>query len=276
MAAHPLRCVCAAAVVTALFVSASWAQETVAPVEAGGLVTGLTLEGDFGELVTSPGFGVRVDFNVTPRVAIEARGTFYPANEVPRFQSQGGQTWHVAIGGRAKFVRSRRWSLYGLLLPGVLRFSNAITGLEGESLKTGGSTHFALGLGGGVEFYPGARWVVHLELQSLLYAYQGVDFTPPPAASPATVAGMYAPASIEDTELAVAGIGYRFGSLRPVTHEQVVDARWEVIPQIGQHTSRQAHDPAELYSGPGIGASISRVLSEHVHADGTFTTFFRE
>src|SRR5262245_20355720 len=91
------------------------AQSALTPVEVGGGLAGIVLENDEVGARFSPGINARLDLNMTRRLALEARATWFPRQESIRYQFQGGRTFHLAAGVRAVFVEGRRFSLYGVL-----------------------------------------------------------------------------------------------------------------------------------------------------------------
>src|SRR5262249_23137215 len=96
----------------------AWAQQQSTPVQIAGEYSALGLDRGLRE-TGSPGLGVRVEVALTRRVEIEGRMTWFPANLVQEFQTQGGKTLQAAAGIRGKLFVSRDLSVYGLLLPGL-------------------------------------------------------------------------------------------------------------------------------------------------------------
>ena len=152
VSSRPLRSTLVATAWILLASAAASAQEQSAPVQIAGEFFALGLDHALGNGTGLAGLGLRVDLGLTRRVEVESRLIWFPANVAQEFQAQGGRTLQVATGIRGKFFVSRRASFYGLLLPGLLHFTNTVTGVTGNSLVTGGSTHFALDTGLGVEF----------------------------------------------------------------------------------------------------------------------------
>ena len=67
--------------------------------------------------ITYSGFGGRFDWNLSPRLAIESQGDFFPEHGAPFLLIQGGQTLEAVFGIRAKVVQTKRLSVFGLVRP---------------------------------------------------------------------------------------------------------------------------------------------------------------
>ena len=256
--------------VTTLNIGAS-AQDQSAPVEVGGQISGIRAEDDFG-YKTSSGFGVRVDFPITQRVAVDYRATFFPADESVRYQTQGGKTFQLTAGLRGKFISSRRVSGYGVVMPGLVHFTNTTTHFVSGSPMTGGATHFTIGMGGGVEIYPAPRWVAHFELTGILYSVPGTEVSRSAPGPTGAYLSLVLPATIENPWQISAGLGYRIGALRKPQPEQPVSGRWEVGPNINYFTSTTALGD-DLARSAGLGGFVSYRLWEHLDADASISGF---
>lgn len=224
----------------------------------------------------STGFGVRVDLGVTRRIEVESRLTWFPQNALQEFQAQGGRTLQFATGIRGKFFVSRRASFYGLLLPGLLHFTNAVTGVTGNSVVTGGSTHFALDTGLGVEFYPASRWTARGEVSGPLYGAPGGELARSAPSSSGNVLILSTPARFVNPWQVSAGVGYRLGSLREGSAEESVAGRWEIGGQVTQATSTDAlASDVSFRRTPALGAFVSYRLAPGVYADAALNAFLR-
>jgi hypothetical protein len=72
------------------------------------------------------GFGGRADVNLTRRLALDAQLDFFPQTLASFPQFQGGQTLRMSSGARGRFFQTKRLSVYGLMRPGLIHFTNAI------------------------------------------------------------------------------------------------------------------------------------------------------
>src|SRR5690349_10347961 len=106
------------------------AQNTRNRFEAGAEFSGIFLGTQEGTFRISPGPGGWIGIALTPRLDIESHVAWFPRSEAIGFKSQGGQTFHFTVRARGTLVRRGRLSLYGLVEPGVLRFSHTVTGLN--------------------------------------------------------------------------------------------------------------------------------------------------
>src|SRR5947209_11063239 len=114
------------------------------------------------------GVGGRYDFNFNRRIAFETQVDFFPKDIFPVYQRQGGKLTHVLVGVRAKAVQSRHFSVYGVLRPSLLIFTNVpqYSGPPGKlpGFTTRPQAQLALNLGGGVEYYPTPRLIARFEI----------------------------------------------------------------------------------------------------------------
>ena len=259
-----------------LVTPAASAQQAWTPVQITGELSALGLNRGSGEGTGSAGLGVRVDLRVTGRVDVESRLTWFPANLVQEFQAQGGQTLQAGAGVRGKFLRSRVASVYGLLMPGLLRFTNTVTGTIGPLSVTGGATHFALDTGVGVEFYPTSRWTVRSEVTGPLYGAPGAELGRSNPSPTGAVLTLSTPARFVNPWQVSAGVGYRLGSLRNEGVEAPVAGRWEIGGQVTQMTSTDALAVGVSFERtPALGAFASYRLSPAVYADAALNAFVR-
>jgi hypothetical protein len=108
------------------------------------------------------GFGGRFDWNLTRRLAFESQIDYFPENGLLLSLIQGGQTVQAVFGIRAKVIETRRFSVFGLVRPGLLHFSGVevLAGGSSISYTMQPATYFVLNLGGGIEYYASSRWVL--------------------------------------------------------------------------------------------------------------------
>lgn len=160
------------------FSSATQAQDQFTRFEVGGQFDGIRLLNAENQDVFKPGFGARLDVNLTRRLAFESAVDFFPRNapQTPFQGGQGGRTLQALFGLRAKFITTRRYSVYGVLRTGLTYETNNVNSLTLGPLdapffltRSGPATHFTLDLGGGVEFYPTRRWIFRAEADASPY-----------------------------------------------------------------------------------------------------------
>ena len=177
------------------FGSATQAQDQFTRVEVGGQFDGIRLLNAAGTPEFKPGFGARLDINLTRRLAFESTVDYFPRNapQISDEPGQGGRTLQALFGVRAKFVTTRRYSIYGVLRTGLTYETNNVNGLtlfdvgtEGfETRSSGPLTHFTLDLGGGIEIYPTQRWILRAEVDASPYFVGNLPLsiavTPPPS-----------------------------------------------------------------------------------------------
>ena len=201
--------------------SSTQAQDQLTRVEIGGQVDGIRLFNSQARVSLKPGFGARLDVNLTRRLAFESTLDFFP-RQAPQIFGQGGQTLQFTAGFRAKFVTTRRYSIYGVARPGFTRESNNLRAeddsfqplLTISSDRSGPLTHLTLDLGGGVEIYPTARWILRAEADLSSYFVGDVPlvFTTPPSGPFVVV--LPPTGEIFATWKISLGASYRFGALR--------------------------------------------------------------
>jgi len=258
---------------------AAGAQQASTPVQIAGEYSALgldrgPLEGPY-EGTGSTGLGVRVEFTLTRRVEVESRLTWFPANLLQEFQGQGGQTLQAAVGIRGKFFVWPRASVYGLLLPGLIHFTDTVTAVVNHSDVVGGSTHFALDTGWGVELYPSSRWTLRAEVSGPLYGSPGTVLVRQP-----TPYGDYTvsiAARFVNPWQVSAGVGYRMGSFQDRRVEHDVAGRWEIGGQVtrGTFTDALAEGPS-FQRNTALGAFASYRVAPAVYADVGINGFLRQ
>jgi hypothetical protein len=246
------------------------AQDQSSRVELGGQISAVRPD-EFDRRMWT-GMGVQVDFPVTQRVAVESRAVFFPRDEPVRYQTQGGKTFQLSTGFRGKFISSRRVSVYGVVMPGLVHFTHTTTHFENGSPLAGGATHFTVGMGGGVEIYPAPRWVAHFELSGILYSIPGAEVSRSSPGPTGAYLSLNVPGSIENPSQISAGLGYRIGGLRKRRPEQPESGRWEVGPNVSYFTSMTALGDDPRRSG-GVGGFASYRLSEYIDADASIGAY---
>lgn len=147
--------------------------------------TGLT-HNDFGTTKFTPGFGPRFTFNFNKNFSIDSSAYYFPCNEC-------GNKGHIAqaVAGLKAGKRFQRWGIFAKVRPGILtlgggQFDVVPTGAGGPfpfEFKTKGLDHFAVDLGGVVEFYPSRHIVTRFDLgDTILHSTRrtnnGLSFDP--------------------------------------------------------------------------------------------------
>ncbi len=128
---------------------------------------------------TNLGFGGRLGFRATRLLGVEGEASFYPSDvpgELPISSSRLEGLIGVKIGPRFD-----RFSVFGKLRPGFVRFSSApgpvacilIYPPPLNCVLAEGKTVMALDLGGGIELYPTKRSLVRIDVSDLLLRYPG-------------------------------------------------------------------------------------------------------
>jgi hypothetical protein len=212
---------------------------------------------------------------LTPRIAIETRVRLFPADTAPAL-SRGGKTFELFAGARATFASRGPVTIYGLLLPGLIRFSNAVTDVDRTSFRTGGTNHVALDMGMGAAVRLPGRWSAHVDWTGPLYGVRGAAYLSsfPPAAERGILEVEIAP-TIEATWQLNAGVSYRVGSL-----QRRADAPHRGGWLVGAEVGPIAYAPYVAITGKVIttthvGGFTSYPLTRWMDVDGSFNVFLR-
>src|SRR5271167_1431830 len=99
-------------------------QDQYTHLEFGGEFSTIRQTPDGGGGKNFPGFGARLDWNFNRRLAWEGEVDYFPEHAASLFLVQGGQTFQAVFGLRAKVIETRRLSVFGLIRPGLLHFSD--------------------------------------------------------------------------------------------------------------------------------------------------------
>jgi hypothetical protein len=128
---------------------------------------------------TEPGFGGRFTFNLNRSIAVEAVGNFFPhscrfcGGRVVGGDNSGNIT--QGLFGVKAGKRFQKWGIFAKGRPGVVSFSEGNSRFEiagsGFSILQSRQTHFAVDLGGVLEFYPSKRIVTRFEGGDTLIHY---------------------------------------------------------------------------------------------------------
>lgn len=199
-----------------------------------------------------PGLGGRFAWNFNRRLAFETQVDFFPEHsEVVNFL-RGRQTLQAVFGLRAKVVETSRFSVFGLVRPGLFHFTDVLTNSEGAGLATqrSAATYFVLNLGGGIEYYLTPRWVLRADIEGNPYRVPRQTRN-----SPSGPLGY--PGSIEDTTRLSFGVAYRAGTLKPVEAESNVAGNWEFGPLFSTLLTAPAGANSGLATLWGLGGYAS-------------------
>ena len=199
------------------------------------------------------GFGGRFDWNLNRRLALESQIDFFPENLLPLLSIQGGQTIQAAFGMRAKVVQTRRISVFGLVRPGFFHFTDALYSSpnSGTGFSTHPETHFAMNIGGGIEFYPSPRWVLRADIEGNPYRVPNSTVTGPGGGT------ILALGQIDDTTRLSFGVAYRPGRLINNEEEVKVCGKWEFGPLFStMFIAREGPDDG-VRTEPGFGGFAS-------------------
>jgi hypothetical protein len=135
-----------------LFSLVAVAQTSEHPITVGGFVGTIDLRASVDEKPL--GFGGRLTYDFNDNFALDGEAAYFPQNPSGNF----GQT--VALAGLKAGYRSEKVGVFGKVRPGVVHFG-------GDFFKTyngQSQSHFAVDVGGVLEFYPSQRVVVRVDL----------------------------------------------------------------------------------------------------------------
>jgi len=219
--------------------------------------------------VSYSGFGGRLDWNLTRRLAFESQLDFFPEDGVPLLLVQGGQTLQAVFGIRAKVVQTRHLSVFGLVRPGLLHFSGVTVLGSGSSVSyvQQPATYFVLNLGGGIEYYPSPRWVLRADIEGDPYRVPAF-FAP---GGPAVL-----PGKINDTTRLSFGVAYRPGALMENKKEINVPGKWEFGPLFSALMISREGLTDNVQTEPGLGGYASYRFYGVFYVDGDLLYFPRE
>ena len=215
-----------------------------------------------------PGFGGRFDWNFNRRLAFETEVDFFPEqSEVVSFR-RGGQTLQAVLGLRAKVLQTRRLSVFGLVRPGLLHFTDVLSYSPGAGQPTQklGATYFEVNLGGGIEYYVSPRWVLRADIAGNPYRV---------SQQTRNVAGVTLsyPGSVEDTTRLSFGVAYRPGTLRENEDETKVAGNWELGPLFSTLIAAPAGANGGVATLSGLGTYASYRFWRVLYFDGDILCF---
>lgn len=216
-----------------------------------------------------PGFGGRFDWNLNRRLALEGQVDFFPGHAESLLYRQGGRTLEGVFGLRAKVIQTRRLSVFGLVRPGVLHFSDVLfyNGDPTTLYGTKGVNYFVLNLGGGFEYYMTHRWAFRADIE-------GNPYRVPNATIPGS-GGTLVTGRIGDTTRLSFGLSYRPGEWIENEPERSVTGRWEVGPVFSTMVIAREGASDGVRVEPGVGGYASYKLYRVFYLDGDLLYFPR-
>jgi len=198
------------------------------------------------------GFGGRFDWNLNRRLALESQIDFFPEQSRPLLTIQGGQTIQAVFGVRAKVIQTRRLSVFGLIRPGLFHFTDVL--YFNSSSATGFAerpeTHFALNLGGGLEYYLNPRWVLRADIE-------GNPYRVPNTSVALSSGSALSVGKIDDTTRFSFGVAYRPGTLIENEKEASVSGKWEFGPLFSTMFIQREGPADGVRTEPGFGGYAS-------------------
>jgi hypothetical protein len=259
--------------VLAIWGSPALAQNNPTRFEIGAGFASLWQQSESGPFVPSPGLWVSFGTPLAHRLSLESQLAWFPTSTAARFKDQGGQALQFGVGVRGIFFENRRVAFSGLVLPGLVRFSNTVTdiGTLTDPAVIGPATHLALGLGLGFDVRLSDRISARIDALSTLYAYSG---TPDPQ-EPGFQISM--PSAVAQRWRMSAGVAYRLGAIRPPAAaaarrvEGTCNAGLQFAAVVLPSGAQQ-----EIRREPGLAGFVSCRVAEHIFADGAVTTFPRD
>ncbi|HMF55995.1 MAG TPA: hypothetical protein VK619_06525 [Pyrinomonadaceae bacterium] len=183
--------------------------------EVGFHFTSLTLD----SARTEPGLGARITYNATRNIAVEAEFDTWPHNARSILAPNGGRAAAVFAGVKIG-KRYDRWGIFAKVRPGVVTFTQGRVDIVPNGsgsqfpfdLLTERSTHFALDVGGVLEFYPTKRIVTRFDAgdTNIRYGATTVDTIQGPIGGPFVIVPVRVPPQTIANFQFSAGVGFRF------------------------------------------------------------------
>jgi hypothetical protein len=217
--------------------------------EAVGLGTGSTIFGPNVERTWTPGISGQANLAIAPRVSLEGRAIWFPKRLITG-PDQGGRALELFAGIRGTFLHTPRFSVSGVALPGVVRFSNTITGVD---TPVGSATRLALLLG--------VDGTVDVSARLFLHAGAGVQIARLPGSISCDSVGNVSLCDTEKASIAApwevaTGFGVRLGS---VIHSAVVSSpatskRLTIGSQVAYRRAENPFGQEDLRESAGVGA----------------------
>ena len=225
---------------------------------------------DFGATNYS-GFGGRFDWNLNRRFALESQLDFFSEHLIPLLSIQGGQTLQAVFGVRAKVIQTRRFAVFGLVRPGFFHFTDVLyfPASAGGGTSTRPETHFALNLGGGLEYYLSPRWVLRADIE-------GNPYRVPNSTVPLSGGGSaFSTGKIDDTTRLSFAVAYRPGVLKENEKETNVPGKWEFGPLFSTMFIGREGPTDGVRTEPGFGGYASYRFYHFLYFDSDVLYFPR-
>jgi len=203
------------------FLDANAQSDEVPKFEIGVQFTSIT-KPDSNNGATEPGLGARFTFNLNRSVALEAVGNFFPhqCNFCGSGGFAGDNSGNITQGlfGVKVGKRFQKWGIFGKARPGVVSFSKGDSRIELAGpgnlfIEQSRQNHFALDLGGVLEFYPSKRIVTRFEAGDTLIHYgqrQNNFVSYDPTTGQPVLIPFISPAETRHNFQFSAGVGWRF------------------------------------------------------------------
>ncbi len=244
------------------------AQEQTTRFEIGGEFSTIRETPDGGGGKNFPGFGGRFDWNFNRRLALEAEMDFFPQHAASLFLTQGGQTLQMVFGIRAKVIQTKKLSVFGLIRPGVLHFSDALSNQTNPdgTYRTKAPNYFQLNLGGGIEYYPSPRWVLRADISGNPNRVTNEHVT-------TSNGSALAIGKISDTTRLSFGVAYRPGALRKNEEERKIAGKWELGPLFSTLVSVREGSSNGVRTDLGLGGFASYRIYKIFYFDGDLLYF---
>jgi opacity protein-like surface antigen len=229
------------------------AQDNYTRLEFGGQFSTVRLTNTDLGATNYSGFGGRFDWNLNRRLALETQMDFFPEQTRPLLTIQGGQTLQAVFGVRAKVIQTRRLSVFGLIRPGLFHFTDVLyfNSSSANGFAERPETHFALNLGGGLEYYLNPRWVLRADIEGNPYRVPNTNVAISGGGS-ALSAGR-----IDDTTRFSFGVAYRPGTLIENEKETNVPGKWEFGPLFSTMFIAREGPADGVRTEPGFGGYAS-------------------
>ncbi|HEY4978661.1 MAG TPA: hypothetical protein VII25_05810 [Candidatus Acidoferrum sp.] len=193
---------------------------------------------------------------------------FFPQHAASLYLIQGGQTLQAVFGVRAKVIQTKKLSVFGLIRPGVLHFTDVFsyqTNPDGTN-RTKVPNYFELNLGGGIEYYASPRWVLRADISGNPYRVSNEHVTT--ASGTALAIG-----KIGDTTRLSFGVAYRPGALRENEVERKVAGKWELGPLFSTLVSVREGSSNGVRTDLGLGGFASYRVYKIFYLDGDLLYF---
>jgi hypothetical protein len=215
------------------------------------------------------GFGGRFDWNLNRRVAFESQVDLFPAHGVPLPLVQGGQTLQAVFGIRAKVIQTRQISIFGLVRPGLLHFTNVQfnSGALAPPYVFHPATYFVLNLGGGIEYYPSPRWIMRFDIEGNPYRVPATFVASAPVAT--------AVGKINDTTRMSFGAAYRMGKGTDNEPEMKIPGTWGFGPLFSALMIAREGSAENPLTEPGFGGYASYRFYGALYLDSDILYFPR-